>query len=175
MIIAFRSVWRNHWLNYILVGMNSSLVGTNYLYLLNPVGRNIFLSYMFSGGSRAAATSKMERFVIIVNGFQPLTIITKRSILDVVAALDPPLLAIKTHPLNNWCLIEQLQQQCGEMKWITLQTHHVDSTLKRRGNSRFHVVSTWNPRGVFVGKVFTFNLSTWQQGLMTFISCSKLH
>ena len=44
------------------------------------------------GGSRAAATSKMERFVIIVNGFQPLTIITKRSILDVAAALDLPLL-----------------------------------------------------------------------------------
>ena len=43
------------------------------------------------GGSRAAATSKMERFVIIVNGFQPLTIITKRSILDVAAALDPSL------------------------------------------------------------------------------------
>ena len=34
---------------------------------------------------------------------------------------------------------------------VTLQTHHVDSTLTRRGNDRFHVVSTWNPRGVFVG------------------------
>ena len=45
----------------------------------------------FRGGSRTAATSKMERFVIIVNGFQPLTIITKRSILDVAAVLDPPL------------------------------------------------------------------------------------
>ena len=33
----------------------------------------------------------MERFVIIVNGLQPLTIITKLSILDVAAALDPPL------------------------------------------------------------------------------------
>ena len=43
------------------------------------------------GGSRAAATSKMEHFVIIVNGFQPLTIITKHSILDVAAALDSPL------------------------------------------------------------------------------------
>ena len=32
-----------------------------------------------------------------------------------------------------------------------LQTHHVDSTLKRRGNGRFHVVSTLNPSGVFVG------------------------
>ena len=29
----------------------------------------------------------------------------------------------------------------------------MDSTLKRRGNDRFHVVSTWNPRGVFLGKL----------------------
>ena len=33
----------------------------------------------------------MERFVIIVNGWKPLTIITKHSILGVAAALDPPL------------------------------------------------------------------------------------
>ena len=33
----------------------------------------------------------MECFVIIVNGFEPLTIITKHSILDVAAALNPPL------------------------------------------------------------------------------------
>ena len=46
------------------------------------------------GEPRAAATSKMERFVIIVNGRKPLTIITKRSMLDVAAALDPPLSAI---------------------------------------------------------------------------------
>ena len=42
-------------------------------------------------GSRDAVTSKMEDFVIIVNGWKPLTIITKRSILDVAAALDPPI------------------------------------------------------------------------------------
>ena len=43
-------------------------------------------------------------------------------------------------------------------KWVSkdflflpLQTLHVYSTLKRRGNIRFHVVSTWNTRGVFVG------------------------
>ena len=52
------------------------------------------------GGSRAAATSKMERFVIIVNDFQPLTIITKCSILDVAAALDLPL-DIKATKLRN--------------------------------------------------------------------------
>ena len=43
------------------------------------------------GGSRTAATCKMERFVITVNGFQPLIIITKCSISDVAAVLDPPL------------------------------------------------------------------------------------
>ena len=45
----------------------------------------------FRGGSRAAVASEIERFVIIVNGWKPLTIIAKRSILDVAAALDPPL------------------------------------------------------------------------------------
>ena len=43
------------------------------------------------GGSRTAATSKMQLFVVIVNGLQPLTIITKCSIFDVAAVLDPPL------------------------------------------------------------------------------------
>ena len=38
-----------------------------------------------------------------------------------------------------------------EMLMTNLQTHHVASTLKRRRNDRFHVVSTWIPRGVFVG------------------------
>ena len=48
-----------------------------------------------TGGSRTAATSKMEHFVITVNGFQPLTIITKRCILDVAAVLDPPLITMQ--------------------------------------------------------------------------------
>ena len=52
------------------------------------------------GGSRTAATSKMELFVIIVNGFQPLTIVTKRSILDVAAVLDPPLNLLQANKLD---------------------------------------------------------------------------
>ena len=57
------------------------------------------------GGSKVAATSKMERFVIIVNGWKPLTIITKRSILDVAVALDPQLIRVKKVFKNlilNW-------------------------------------------------------------------------
>ena len=40
---------------------------------------------------------------------------------------------------NDHRLIEEIQS-------ATLQTHRVDSTLKRRGNDRFHLISTWNPR-----------------------------
>ena len=43
------------------------------------------------GGSRIAATPKVELFATIVNGFQPLTVITKSSALDVAAVQDPPL------------------------------------------------------------------------------------
>ena len=40
-------------------------------------------------GFRTAATSKGEPFVVIVNGWKPLTIITKSFTLDVPAVLDP--------------------------------------------------------------------------------------
>ena len=46
---------------------------------------------MRRGGSRITATFKMEHFVILVNGSKPLTVITKGSILNVAAVLDPPL------------------------------------------------------------------------------------
>ena len=42
------------------------------------------------GESRTAAISKMELFVIIVNGWKPLTIIKKCSILDIIAVINPP-------------------------------------------------------------------------------------
>ena len=42
--------------------------------------------------SRTAATSKMDPFVIVINAWRPLTIITKSFFLDVAAVLDPPLL-----------------------------------------------------------------------------------
>ena len=68
---------------------------------LNEKVSNLTEEVLNRGRCRTAATSKMERFVIIVNGLErfviivngwkPLTIITKRSILDVAAALDPPL------------------------------------------------------------------------------------
>ena len=59
------------------------------LWILSPPTYKVKLEH--KGGSWAAATSKMECFETIVNGWKPLTIITKSSILDVAAALDPPL------------------------------------------------------------------------------------
>ena len=49
------------------------------------------------GGSRTAATSKVQLFVIIVNGRKSLTIIKKSSTLDVSAVLDPPLRVVAFH------------------------------------------------------------------------------
>ena len=57
------------------------------------------------GGSKTAATSKMERFAIIINEWKPLTIVTKRSIVDVAAALDPPLIMLT----EKWILSFYLQ------------------------------------------------------------------
>ena len=72
------------------------------------------------GVSRAAATSKMERFVIIVNGWKPLTIITKRSILDVAAALDPPLETGRR-------LVERIDDHRGRDKNSHMHLHSVNS------------------------------------------------
>ena len=58
--------------------------------LTNLQNKQSKCNYRFRGGYKTAATSKMELFVIIVNGWKPLTIITKSSTLDVATVLDPP-------------------------------------------------------------------------------------
>ena len=56
----------------------------------------------------------MELFVIIGNGFQPLTIITKCCTLDIAAVLDPPLFVVKGN--NNKILFQ-----------LTLKVHTISS------------------------------------------------
>ena len=63
------------------------------------LSRNLFNESR--GGSRTAARSKMERFVMIVNDWKPLTIITSCSILDVATALDPPPESLDYQPTNT--------------------------------------------------------------------------
>ena len=72
--------------------------------LFGNVGETAWLESR--GGSRTAATFKMERFVIISSGWNLLTIITKHSILDVAAVLDPPLRKIKFMIQISWFKIQ---------------------------------------------------------------------
>ena len=85
------------------------------------LGDHSFRKYMcVSGsrcGSRTAATSKMERFVIIANGFQPLTIITKRSMLDLAAVLDPPLVSQKCKFFWKFCKRTKLMITAASQQW----------------------------------------------------------
>ena len=62
---------------------------------IQKIGPNSSL-LIVRGGSRTASIYKMEYFVIIVNGWKPLTIITKRSTLDVAAVPDPSLIIYHT-------------------------------------------------------------------------------
>ena len=71
--------------------------------------------YRTRGGSRTAATSKMGLFVIIVNGGKPSTIITKSSILDVAAVLDP-LLGTQIPIQNASSFFEYLDTQTWDKR-----------------------------------------------------------
>ena len=74
----------------------------------------------------------------------------------------------------------KIEQVVTEFLSICLQTHHVGSTLKRRGNDRFYIVSTWNPRGVLVGlHLFMLNIIVWTTGfnvrVHSFTTSTKIH
>ena len=71
----FYTPWKSQKTNYLKVCMILSFLFSTQN-SINPIE-------FTRGGPRAAATSKMERFVITVNGWKLLTIITKRSILDI--------------------------------------------------------------------------------------------
>ena len=57
-------------------------------------GSDLLACIVSRGGSRTAATSKVELFVTIVNDWKLLTIIIKSSTLGVAAVLNPPLVNI---------------------------------------------------------------------------------
>ena len=62
----------------------------------------------------------------------------------------------RPHPQNCYKYFSQ-----PYLMVVPLQTHHAYSTLKRRGNGRFLVTSTWNTRGVFAGIFIYFEYSFW--------------
>ena len=68
----------------------------------------------------------MGRFVIIVNGFQQLTIITKHSILDVAAALDLPLKDYsKSTPTKHLPVQSQEENTRKSSGFFTFNLEHI--------------------------------------------------
>ena len=103
-----------------------------------------YFDNMFRGGSSAAAKSKMERFVIIVNGFQPLPIITKHSILDVAAVLDPPLMFVKNFILLKIFIIRKMNTKYCH--GFVINTFHATECLlnpiQNTNIRQFHILSS---------------------------------
>ena len=89
--------------DFFLLGAAKYLLAANFFYSL--FAQRFSLPLVIRGRSRAVATSTTERFVIIVNGWKLLTIIPKRSILDVAAALDLPLVILDILLRNNSYLL----------------------------------------------------------------------
>ena len=94
------------------------------------------------GGSRTAATSKMEHFEIIVNGWKPLTIITKSSILDVAAVLDPPLPTGQT--IGNSILL-LLQRNGTDLSKCRAQAYDGASAMSREASGAVSVIKKEQP------------------------------
>ena len=94
------------------------------------------------GGSRTAATSKMEHFVIIANGWKPLTIITKSSILDVAAVLDPPLVIVTKIRQRTQILTMAYHQNLQRKKYPRMSIPHQDclsSPQRKRINRNLEI------------------------------------
>ena len=84
----------------------------------------------------------MEHFVIRVNGWKPLTIITKRSILDVAAVLDPPLRTVSQENANA---------SLNETFINLLQYNRTERVSEKRGRGKKI------PSGTFVNLVKSSN------------------
>ena len=73
----------------------------------------------------------MERFVITVNGFQPLTIIAKRSILDVAAVLETiPIYSLSLVHSIKHCQISQKflresKKQLFRLRIFKIKQHYI--------------------------------------------------
>ena len=106
------------------------------------------------GGSRTATTSKMEHFVIIVNGWKPLTVITKCSILDVAAALDPPLHIPRSLDSKNACL--WFLNRCCSILFSYLKRRKQNVRINNT-NSVFQILLSGVTQGSILGSLL-FNI-----------------
>ena len=96
----------------------------------------------------------MERFLIVVNGFQPLTIITKCSILDVAATLDPPLHIPRSLDSKNTCL--WFLNRCCYIRFLYLKRRKQNVRINNT-NSVFQILLSGVTQGSILG-LLLFNI-----------------
>ena len=120
---------------------------------------------MIRGGSRAAATSKIECFVIIVNGLQPLTIITRRSILDVATALDPLLMITASFSFGgvmchfqvcSWVFPWKWDKFTDYLHWSCWQLSKIKAIIYK-GNPHSCKISNVYMKPTFIRRGYTFS------------------
>ena len=89
----------------------------------------------------------MERFVIIVNGWKPLTIIKKRSILDVAAALYPPLnkgtknISLENQTHHKWS--ENTTFIVGDYIILVLKKIEYNTSVEKSQGEIFRWCNNW--------------------------------
>ena len=90
-------------------------------------------------GSRTAATFKMKHFVVIVNGWRPLTIITKSSIFNVAAR------SASKNSFDDTAIVSLLDSGtcCTSCQWV----------LVFCSNSELYLEPTWTSKMKFFAKI----------------------
>ena len=88
----------NNWMKRFLFAVTADLVFSNRILLWSVVFILLLFLSKSWGGSRTAATSKMELFVIIVNA---LIMIAECPISDAAAVLDPPMKSLIQNVIYN--------------------------------------------------------------------------
>ena len=73
----------------------------------------------------------MKRFVTILNGWKPLTVITNRSILDVAAVLDLPLWIFTSGIFRLALEITFYLTSIFSCKWFSSYSHKVENLISR--------------------------------------------
>ena len=116
--------------------------------IVNP---DKFQAIVVRDGSKAAATSMMERFVIIVNDFQPLTITKKRPILNVAAVLDPPLVVKKNSRMKD-----SYNDSTSDNNQLLNKSSKASMEVKRLRNLALEIFKTMNHQNPEYMKEFFF-------------------
>ena len=119
--------------------LGSSTSVTDFLPKINKVHVQLGIAHqgcfcaLFWGITRAFTPSKMELFVALLNDFQPLTNVSKNSILDVAGVLSPSLflyIEIFFQSIDTYCITNWKDIRCSSWKALWIKTV-IETYLKK--------------------------------------------